>query len=56
MVGSDDSPSIRAMSDAAGADAFVATLAALELGLRSSLQEWFSTKAPRLPKRRFIAS
>jgi two-component system nitrate/nitrite response regulator NarL len=52
MVGTEDSPSSRATSEAAGADAFVATSADLEFGLRSSLQEWFSPKVPRLPKLR----
>jgi DNA-binding NarL/FixJ family response regulator len=52
MVGPDDHPSFRAMSEAAGADAFVASSPELELGLRSRLQEWFSPKAPPFPKRR----
>jgi len=50
MVGSDDGPSSRAMSQAAGADAFVASSPNLEVGLRSRLQEWFLPKAPHTPK------
>jgi len=52
MVGSDDSPSSHAMSEAAGADAFVASSPDLELGLRTRLREWFSPKVPRTRKRR----
>lgn len=51
MVSAEDSPSCRATSEAAGADAFVATSADLELGLRSRLHEWFSPKASRCQHR-----
>jgi len=52
MVGSDDDPGSRAMSDAAGADAFVASSPNLEVGLKSSLRAWFSPKPARTRKRR----
>ena len=41
MVTSDDSPDARAISKAAGADAFVVKAADLEAQLRSKLEEWF---------------
>jgi two-component system nitrate/nitrite response regulator NarL len=47
MVGSDDDPGSRAMSDAAGADAFVASSRNLEVGLKSSLRAWFGPKPAR---------
>jgi len=50
MVGSDDGPSFRAMSESAGADAFVATSPDVEVSLRSRLQEWFSPRAARTPE------
>src|SRR6516164_6221252 len=50
MVGPDDCSSSRAMSEAAGADAFVASSPDLELGLRSSLQAWFSPRAACTPE------
>jgi DNA-binding NarL/FixJ family response regulator len=52
IVSSEDSPSSRAISEAAGADAFVTTTANLEVGLSSRLREWFSPNAARTPKRR----
>ena len=51
MVSSDDSPSSRAMSEAAGADAFVPTSGDLEVRLKSRLHEWFRPKGTRLPNR-----
>jgi len=45
MVTADDSASSRAVSEAAGADAFVATSTDLEVHLKSRLQEWFRLKA-----------
>jgi CheY-like chemotaxis protein len=51
MVSSDDSPSSRAISEAAGADAFVPTSGDLEVRLKSRLHEWFRPKRTRLPNR-----
>ncbi len=50
MVGSDGGSGSRAMSEAAGADAFVASSPNLEVGLRSRLRAWFSPKAAGTPK------
>ena len=52
MVGEDDSPSCRAMSEAAGADAFVPLSEDLEVHLKSRLREWFGPKAPPPPLKR----
>jgi len=47
MVCSDDAPGSRAMSEAAGADALIASSPDLEVGLRSRLREWFNPKETR---------
>jgi len=52
MVTSDDSSSTRAMSRAAGADAFIVKSGDLHAQLKVKLQEWFGSAAPQTALRK----